>query len=872
LDQPNHPDRPDHVTPDTASTSTGRIPQEPAASPDPQRNGTPAPAPAPAPPLTPLGWLMSNGPYLLLMIALAVWIYRTQGGFEGLKQLTLVILGLGFVVFIHELGHFLAAKWCDVHVQTFSIGFGPALPGCSFTRGETTYKIGVLPLGGYVNMVGENPEADEDEDYPRSFKNKTVGQRMIIISAGVVMNLLFGALCFIGVYRFHGMESPPAEVWRIESGSRAWQAGVRPGWKIVSITEPARWWSLGGKPTVIKDPDWDDFKIAVALSAAGRPLTMTFRDRDGKEETLQIEPLRDENNLMPVIGVSPPSQTKLIGGVYRKQTAMPVLYSSPAARARVLDFRRGDKLLAVKWGDKTEVPLSTSGWKGLCGQMTEAKVAPMTVTVERGGKKVKLDVPAEGFSWDDRIIGTTDPATPDEPFNVSPLPPDPSHPDKPAPDPYALRDRMRKLKGKPMVFQVRRHKSDSSESGETASGETVNILVPPAYRRTLGLRMKMGKVAAIREGSKAAETNLSKGDLITAVTLTYGDNYKAVLDETAMDPIRLPYELARRIEDDPKRPDVKKWRVTLEVRGLNEKEENAKKPPIKELPWDDSWHLTGEGPGPSPASPMSIPQLGIAYYVDSKVMAVVKGSPAEEKGIKPGDDIRQIQYREATRAVDDPEKWNSWADMYSERPGGRQYDQWAFFDWLLQRIDFPTVKMKVSRDGKEELVEIGPMDAQPDPTWPVTSRGLRLSPEVRLQKADTIQQAVVFGLNSTTRMIKNIYVQISSMLSGRISTKSLGGPVEIASQAFNFAGQGFAPFALFLGIISINLAVVNFLPIPVLDGGHMVFLFYEKLRGRRPSERVQEIATYLGLLLIVLLMLLVLYQDLKRRGVLPHWM
>ena len=66
-----------------------------------------------------------------------------------------MVIGLGFVIFIHELGHFLAAKWCDVHVKTFSIGFGPAVPVCSYKWGETTYMLGIIPLGGYVAMVGE---------------------------------------------------------------------------------------------------------------------------------------------------------------------------------------------------------------------------------------------------------------------------------------------------------------------------------------------------------------------------------------------------------------------------------------------------------------------------------------------------------------------------------------------------------------------------------------------------------------------------------------------------------------------------------------------------------------------------------------------
>ena len=185
-------------------------------------------APPPAPPLTPVGWLTQNAPYLVTFAAILIALYW-YNGFDGIVRAALVVLGLGFVIFIHELGHFATAKWCDVHVTTFSIGFGPALPGCSWQKGETTYKIAILPLGGFVQMVGEGAENEENEDDPRSFKNKTVLQRMIIISAGVVMNVLLGAICFITVYRLHGVERPPAVVWKIDPGSPAWLKGVRTG-------------------------------------------------------------------------------------------------------------------------------------------------------------------------------------------------------------------------------------------------------------------------------------------------------------------------------------------------------------------------------------------------------------------------------------------------------------------------------------------------------------------------------------------------------------------------------------------------------------------------------------------------------------------
>ena len=91
-------------------------------------------------------WLRANGPMLVFVGAIIVLLCVFFDPFALLK----VALGLGFIIFIHELGHFLVAKWCDVHVTTFSIGFGPALPFCRWTWGETTYKLAAFPLGGYV--------------------------------------------------------------------------------------------------------------------------------------------------------------------------------------------------------------------------------------------------------------------------------------------------------------------------------------------------------------------------------------------------------------------------------------------------------------------------------------------------------------------------------------------------------------------------------------------------------------------------------------------------------------------------------------------------------------------------------------------------
>ena len=103
----------------------------------------------------------------------------------------LMLLGFSVIVFVHELGHFAVAKWAGVRIETFAIGFGREIAG--LTRGETRYSFNILPLGGYVKMLGQEDFDDKSnqlrfKDDPRSFINKPVGHRMAIVSAGVIMN------------------------------------------------------------------------------------------------------------------------------------------------------------------------------------------------------------------------------------------------------------------------------------------------------------------------------------------------------------------------------------------------------------------------------------------------------------------------------------------------------------------------------------------------------------------------------------------------------------------------------------------------------------------------------------------------------------
>jgi regulator of sigma E protease len=123
----------------------------------------------------------------------------------GLLTSALVVLAIGLLIFVHELGHFLVAKKVGIRVEAFSMGFGPMLWG--FTRGGTVYKICAIPLGGYVKMAGELPGEVTTDSRGDEFFAKSISQRAWVVSAGVIMNVLLAFVLFpiafsIGVRRF----------------------------------------------------------------------------------------------------------------------------------------------------------------------------------------------------------------------------------------------------------------------------------------------------------------------------------------------------------------------------------------------------------------------------------------------------------------------------------------------------------------------------------------------------------------------------------------------------------------------------------------------------------------------------------------------
>ncbi|MGE3163662.1 MAG: RIP metalloprotease RseP [Planctomycetota bacterium] len=285
-------------------------------------------------------------------------------------HLLLAALGLSFLIFVHELGHFLAAKKVGIRVETFCIGFQPTIFGYrarffAFTRGGTEYAVGMVPLGGYVKMAGEQP-GEQKTGAGDEFTSKTIGERALVLVAGSLMNLLFGFLFFVLAFTI-GFETESSVVGSVVPGGPAWDAGIKPGDRIVAIE---------GEPK----NDLLEVSMTVALRETGKPLAMQVRRPvpGGDPLTLDIDVTPRMNPLrgMPHIGISPSSSWE-VGSVAD---------DSIAARAGV---KVGDRLRSVEFvGDELQYEISTElppnvGWSRIDDFVAFEEYRSIVVTVER---------------------------------------------------------------------------------------------------------------------------------------------------------------------------------------------------------------------------------------------------------------------------------------------------------------------------------------------------------------------------------------------------------------------------------------------------------------------------------------------------------
>jgi regulator of sigma E protease len=188
------------------------------------------------------------------------------------------LIGLGILIVIHELGHFLVAKKSGVGVLTFSIGFGPKL----FKKkiGETEYAVSAFPLGGYVKMVGEDPQDEVSAvDIHKSFAHQPLAKRAAIVAAGPISNLLLAVVIFLWTFVTYGVPVSTTQIGGITQNSPAAAAGLQKGDRIVGV---------GDQPI----EKWEDLSRRIRESQ-GKPLHLRVM-RDNREIEITVSPARSE--------------------------------------------------------------------------------------------------------------------------------------------------------------------------------------------------------------------------------------------------------------------------------------------------------------------------------------------------------------------------------------------------------------------------------------------------------------------------------------------------------------------------------------------------------------------------------------------------
>ena len=674
-----------------------------------------------------------------------------------------VLVGLGFVIFVHELGHFAVAKMCGVKVEKFFLGFdigGWKL--AKFRWGETLYGIGILPLGGYVKMLGQedNParlreeiekakqaaadpsapaavpeveiaEAEQALFDPRSYLAKSVPQRIAIISAGVIMNMIFAMVMGVIAY-LCGVHTVASSVGQVIAGRGAWQADLKVGDRIVEID---------GR----KIRNFIEMKEAIVYSDLETGVRLLV-ERPGIEKPLEFTVKTQKMRGAPGIGVGPPSDANL----RKDEDALPVFPPDSAAALARPAFQLGDRIVEID-------SLPMSGYPEIQAYLAQHRDASVKVTVVRAA-------------------GKSGPA-----------------------------------------------KSEPAK-------ETITVGANPM--RQYGIVMQMGEISAIQNDSPAAKSGIQVGDLLR----TYDGR-------DVGDPMTLPDRL----------------------RGLAGKEvtlglERAGKPLEIRVILSPSGQDASSG---ASRSPVAVAHLGIAYKVLNTVQRVVEGSPAAKADIQPGDVLRGAKFLALDKGkLKQLQKEMHYPDLdQPELPVPFEEDvlNWPHFSFLTQlMLPGTVVEFELARGNATKTVKIEP---EPAADWFNPDRGLQFDVVQFVQTAHSFDEALRDGTRKTVDSALAVYATIHRIRTGDVSPRMLGGPKMIVEAALGEARQGFGNLLLFLTLLSANLAVLNFLPIPLLDGGHLVLLLYEGIRGKPADERVQIALAYLGLLFILGLMIFVLGLD-----------
>ncbi len=405
-------------------------------------------------------------------------------------------------------------------------------------------------------------------------------------------------------------------------------------------------------------------------------------------------------------------------------------------------------------------------------------------------------------------------------------------------DSYAqLQEEFTRHIGESVKITVRRNVEGAS--GKNPQTDEIPIDVAPTPLRRLGLVMAMGDITGVRPGSPAAVMGLKSGDQIAEIT-----PHKAGAKIT-LDPISLPDELLRlSLEKDPS-----DRLVDIDVVRNGAKKQRIENVELRAPETSGTPRATDE--------PMAAPALGIAYRVLNNVAGVLPDTPAAKSGLKPDELLTKIKFIQPD--VENFDKKSAFLKRELEVELGADNANWPVaIVYYLQRT-LPGTTVELSVQGRDKPIALPTYDSD----LFVQQRGLYLEPLEKTRIAESWGEAVTLGGRETWDGL-TLVVRFLRKIGTQISFKATGGPLSIFSAATHYAEQGWGKLLVFLTLLSANLAVINALPIPVLDGGHFLFLTLEGIRGKPVSEKVFLTFTYLGFAFILTLMVLVTGLDISR--------
>jgi len=723
-----------------------------------------------------------------------------------------IFIGFSVIIFFHELGHFLVAKWAGVRVEQFAIGFFREVFG--FTRGETRYSFNLLPLGGYVKMLGqEDFEVDtagelQFKDDPRSFANKSVGKRMAIVSAGVIMNLILAGALFMIVFLV-GKEVPSPKVGAVVPDTPAALAGIESGDVIQRINGSSV-------------DEFQDITMSVALAKPGKPLDVEVL-RDGDVRRFAIEPEASPTDELLRLGITSAHSAYIA-------ELSPAYDESNPGHPHI-----GDRVVQLDPPGGPEVTEENAN-----------EMMNLLLTNPLGFTHAVVERPIAGAEMKEG-------------------------------DPVPTERVVVELKPHLILRRIDTRKT------------------PP---HLLGMAPLL-QFNAVQPGGRADLAGVRVGDIIvrwgTEDYPTEQEIQESIKASTEIDPENperdIPIQVLRgdtgKVERLVIRPRVKIVPLT-----------GKRKPPRIDAEFNLVANdllrvakVVPESAGlPTPAAQAGIPDGALIKALDGapvgrwtelaerlrarageEVTLTYETTDGETKsaamrvphslrtalGVGPGAIIVAIDGEELA----DVERNGRSVPVVVNEPLG--------LSAAMKRAVGKTVAVRYRPNLLADPVTAD-VTVTPEMVYPWAGTlgytvGLVTGGQMTLLRKTNPIDALAVGVRKTYYFVVQVYQVMERMIFSRsLGVENISGPVGIVRMGSRMAEKSWIDLLYFLAIISANLAVINFLPLPIVDGGLMIFLIIEKIKGSPVSMRVHVATQVVGLILIVSAFLFVTIQDIFR--------